>query len=49
MGTNFCNYNDIPKRIFKCCSVKEKEIYIFLNLYFPEHIFEKDNDVTWLE
>ena len=36
------------KRIFKCCSVKKKK-YMFLNLYFPEHKFEKDNDVTWLE
>ena len=34
MNTNFCSAYDIPKRIFKCCSIRDKEVFVFLNIYF---------------
>ena len=48
MNTNFCSAYDIPKRIFKCCSVTNKVIYIFMNIYFLETQFKKEDNVTWL-
>ena len=48
MNTNFCSAYDIPKRIFKCCSVTNKVIYIFMNIYFLETQFKKEDKVTWL-
>lgn len=48
MDTNFCNSHDIPKRIYKCCSIKEKKVFVFLNIYFIERGFSKDDNVTWV-
>ena len=48
MDTNFCSNYDIPKKVFKCCSVTNKTVFIFLNIYFLENNFAKDNKVTWL-
>ena len=48
MDTNFCNSHDIPKRIYKCCSIKEKKVFVFLNIYFIQRGFSKDDKVTWL-
>ena len=49
MDTNFCNSHDIPKRIYKCCSLKEKKVFVFLSIYFIEHSFSKGDKVTWLK
>ena len=49
MDTNFCNSHDIPKRIYKCCSLKEKKVFVFLSIYFIEHNFSKDEKVTFLD
>ena len=38
----------IPKRIFKCCSIRDKEVFVFLNIYFLENVFTKGDRVTWL-
>ena len=46
--TNFCSDYDIPKRIFKCCSIRDKEVFVFLNIYFLENVFTKGDRVTWL-
>jgi len=48
MDTNFCINYDIPKKIFKCCSVTNKTVFIFLNIYFLETNFKNDDKVTWL-
>ena len=45
---NFCSDYDIPKRIFKCCSIRDKEVFVFLNIYFLENVFTKGDRVTWL-
>ena len=38
----------IPKKVFKCCSITDKVVFIFLNIYFIENNFEHGNKVTWL-
>ena len=48
MDTNFCSNYDIPKKVFKCCSVTNKTVFIFLNIYFLENKFTKGDKVTWL-
>ena len=48
MDTNFCSNYDIPKRIFKVCSVSAKTVFVFMDIYFIESIFKKDDRVTWL-
>jgi len=48
MDTNFCSNYDIPKKVFKCCSVTNKTVFIFLNIYFLETNFKNDDKVTWL-
>ena len=48
MDTNFSSIYDIQKRLFKCCSVQNKEVFVFLNIYFLESGFKKDEEVTWL-
>ena len=48
MDTNFCSNYDIPKKIFKCCSVTNKTVFIFMNIYFQETNFKNDDKVTWL-
>lgn len=53
MVNNLCDIYDIPKRIYKCCSIKDKKVFVFFNLYFnnqkfsDEKLKEKDT-VTWL-
>ena len=49
MNTNFCSSHDIPKRIYKCCSLKKKKVFVFLSIYFIENGFSKDDKVTWLK
>jgi hypothetical protein len=48
MDTNFCINYDIPKKIFKCCSVTNKTVFIFMNIYFQETNFVVGDKVTWL-
>ena len=48
MDTNFCSNYDIPKQIFKCCSITNKIVFVFINIYFLENNFIKDDRVTWL-
>lgn len=50
---NFCRIYDIPKRIYKCCSTRDKKVYVFFNLYFngqkydSDEIFKNGEFVTW--
>ena len=47
MSTDFCKNIDIKKKIIKCVSLKEKIVFIFLNIYFLENNFKKGDKVTW--
>ena len=47
MDTNFCSNYDIPKKIFKCCSVSDKTVFVFMNIYFLESEFKPGSKVTW--
>ena len=49
MDTKFCNIHDIPKRIYKCCSIKEKKVFVFLSIYFIETGFSVGEYITCLD
>ena len=38
---NFCSDYDIPKRIFKCCSIRDKEVINFANATNTVLVFSK--------
>ena len=44
----FCSNYDICKTVFKCCSITDNTVYVFLNIYFLENDFKKGDKVTWL-
>ena len=47
MNTNFCNTINIRNKVIKCISEIEKKNYVFMNIYFLEMNFEKDDIITW--
>tara|TARA_B100001094_G_scaffold247349_1_gene244188 strand:+ start:15788 stop:22423 length:6636 start_codon:yes stop_codon:yes gene_type:complete len=47
MEINFCNDITIKNRYIKCISIKEKVSFHFINIYFLENNFQKNDEITW--
>lgn len=47
MSIDFCDDIDLGRKIFKCVSVKDKAVFIFMNLYFLQNNFEKGDKITY--
>ena len=47
MSIDFCDDIDLGRKIFKCVSVKDKAVFIFMNIYFLQNNFEKGDKITY--
>ena len=47
MNTDFCDDTDLGRKIIKCVSLKDKAVFIFMNIYFLQNNFEKGDKVTY--
>ena len=47
MNKSFCKDNMKDNNIIKCISIKDKNIFVFMPLYYLEDDFKKGNKITW--